>query len=226
MKRQSLVFLVLQTGLLGAALAASGETQSSSPPAPGRTATVANVSKESATTAKDATWLHFGPAVETLLPDASNGRSRMLFDLETGRQLPEPPFESFGNDTVANITWLKTNGVDLCGLAYDGTNAACIAYYLAAVPVESRRWENITPSQVAQHPGLAMIRDPKRTTLSPELVQTDTFLFRTREGAVGILQILGVGPDRRSVKLRYKLATQQVVAPTAVTLAGRVAPGT
>lgn len=225
-KRHQLIPWAVRSALLGVVCAATGQILSSDHQPPGLGSRAASgLHATVGVTDLTAADYRFDPSADVLLRHYGEGRQSELFDLETGRQLREPTFESFGNNALANIAWIKTNGLDISGLVFDRTNVSCITYYLAAVPVERRLWADATPAQVATHPALAQIHDPKRTALSPERDGTDTFLFRTQEGTAGILQIRGVGPDSRSVKLRYKLARPDAVGPAAVSFAGRAGPG-
>ena len=52
---------------------------------------------------------------------------------------------------------------------------------------------------------LPQLEPNKITAISPVTDKTDTWLFRTREGARGILQILGQSHDPLGVRIRYKL---------------------
>lgn len=154
-----------------------------------------------------------GTVVETLLPIPREAGRHQLLDIETGRCLTEPDFEDFGRNAKANIAWIRANGLDLSAIAFDETNVMCIGYYLAAIPVAPRLWEEAVLAEIGANPELVAIQDPKRTALMPERCKTDTFLFRTSDGAVGVLQILGATADRRNVRIRYKLAPRALASP-------------
>jgi len=159
--------------------------------------------------------LRFRPVVVALLPSAESGERPQLFDIETGLRLTEPDYEFFGYNAKANIAWIRTNGLDISGVVNPEGQALCVCYYMAVVPVHPDRWERGTATEVLTDPELAAIHDPKRPVIMPAHHQTDTFLFRTSDGATGILQVPGVTPDRSQVRLRYKL-----VEPSPVVAAG------
>lgn len=156
----------------------------------------------------------FGPVMEILLPKPGKDHRSEMFDLETGRCLTEPDFDFFGRKVKAYVAWMQANGLDISGVVHEGREVFCVCYYMAAVPVDSKLWEAATPAEVLASPELARIHDPKRSVIMPAQAKTDTFVFRTREGATGMLQVLGATADRHSVKIRYKL-----VQPAVATLA-------
>ncbi len=152
----------------------------------------------------------FSPVRDAVLArPGKDGRSEIL-DLETGRRLTEPDFEFFGRNVKAYVAWMHANGLDISGVVHEGREVFCVCYAMAVVPVDAGYWEKATPAGILADPELARIHDPKRSVIMPTQSETDTFIFRTREGATGILQVLGATSDHRSVKIRYKLARPAV----------------
>ena len=80
---------------------------------------------------------------------------------------------------------------------------------MAVVPAHSNCWEQVTAAEVVSNPALSAIRDPKRSVLWFEHDKTDTYLFRTQEGTLGILRIAGLSDDRRTVLIRYRLVSRE-----------------
>ena len=60
---------------------------------------------------------------------------------------------------------------------------------------------------------LAQLEPKKITGISPVTDKTDTWLFRTREDGLCVLQILGQSHDPIGVKVRYKLVQASPCKP-------------
>jgi hypothetical protein len=143
---------------------------------------------------------HFGPEFETLL-----GTESELLDFETGKRLVEPSFESFGRDAKACVSWIQSNGLDVSCSPAKGEYTCLLTYYMAVVPAPAGVWDDMTAGEVLAVLELAAIKDPKRHCfLTDDDLQT--FLFRTREGTVGMMRVGSAMPeDDGGVYLQYKL---------------------
>ena len=145
----------------------------------------------------------FGPVIETTLPTVkTKGDNDILniLDLETGRASLQPPVE----DADATMAWIRSNHVDIsCSVWSDG--AACVTYNMVVVAGEGKCWEATTEQELLANPVLALgQRAPRRLLfLGPD--RPDTYLFRTGEGNLGMLQTIGLSQDGQGVKIRYKL---------------------
>jgi chromosome segregation ATPase len=78
---------------------------------------------------------------------------------------------------------------------------------MQTVQVGPDNWENITPTQLAAQ--LRSVQPLRETVLRGENMLPTTFLFKTREGGMGILQITGYTDNPRCVKIRYKLVQNE-----------------
>jgi len=146
----------------------------------------------------------FGPAIETVLPGAKTEGPTEILDLETGRTLPQPPFEYFNSRADAIMAWIRSHGLDIsCSLWSSG--AACVTYDMTLVPVAGKCWEETTEQELLGNPALAPVRHSPRRLLVLGPNRPDTYIFRTAEGTLGMLRIVGLGQDGRGVKIRYKL---------------------
>lgn len=149
----------------------------------------------------------FGPVIETVLPTAktkgSTGIADIL-DLETGRTLPEPPFEYFNSRVEAIMGWIRSNGLDISCCVWS-SGATCITYDMIIVPVEAKCWEETTEEALLSNPALAPVPRSPRRLLVLGHDQPDTYIFRTGEGTLGMLRIAGVSQHEPGVKIRYKL---------------------
>ena len=141
----------------------------------------------------------FGPSIERSLN--RSGNKRRYLDLDTGRLFGVPdsiPESMPGPARRARLkTWAKKHGVDLC--------AADIlwGFQMVVLPGVRGDWDEVPA------PGLlrVMAGKPLQTpaAMPPRTSLPTTYLFRTREGGIGVLQIVGFTEKHRGYKIRYKM---------------------
>jgi len=146
----------------------------------------------------------FGPVIETVLPPAKTNGTTEIFDLETGRVLLQPPFEHFNSRPDAIMGWVRSNGLDISCNVWS-TGATCITYDMTVVAVEGKCWEETTEEELVADPALALGRHSPRRLLVLGHNRPDTYMFRTGEGTLGMLRIVGVNQDGSGVKICYRL---------------------
>ena len=146
----------------------------------------------------------FGPMIETVLPVAETNKATDILDLETGRAQLEPPFESFNSRADAIMAWIRSHGLDVSCFLWSG-GAACVTYDMTIVAVEAKCWEETTAEELLDNPALTPARHSPRRLLLQGHNRPDTYMFRTGEGTLGMLRIVGSSPHGRGVKIRYKL---------------------
>ncbi len=144
--------------------------------------------------------LSFGPPIERVVNDDKTGKEWMI-DLDTGKLYTPPteldPEQNSQADTKKLLAWVRQQGIDATGIKAQGGELQFIERVLAVVDKAS--WESVTQQQVRD--ALAEVVDP-----SDKAVVGDTlYAFRTREGGMGVLQVVGRGEESPSVKIRYKL---------------------
>ncbi|HEU6449271.1 MAG TPA: protein kinase [Verrucomicrobiae bacterium] len=152
----------------------------------------------------------FGPVIERTLIDSKNAfanedertNALMMIDFDTGALLAGPQ-TMWQADTATQKCWMQTNGVDALCVVPGVGGLVCLDMKTLSVP--SQTWDNLSPELLGQ-----LERGPRQDTnffapLNSDWSSPPTWLFQTREGSVGILQITGFTPNPRSVKIRYKL---------------------
>jgi hypothetical protein len=144
----------------------------------------------------------FGPQVEAALP--GKDRCPELLDLETGRRLALPDYDGFEAPAEAIMTWIRTNGLDISGSIWAG-GAACVTYNMIVVPIETRCWAEMPAQDLLNNKVLANPQQAPRRLLVLGPGRPDTYLFRTQEGNLGMLRLLGLSEDGHGVEIRYKL---------------------
>ena len=145
----------------------------------------------------------FGPVIETVLP-ARTETSVDILDLETGCARRQPAFENFNSRPDALMVWIRSNGVDISSSLWPG-GAACITYEMTIVPVAPATWETTTEHELLDAPALAPVPHSPRRLLVMGNDRPNTYIFRTGEGTLGMLQLIGPEGHGRGVKVRYKL---------------------
>ena len=144
----------------------------------------------------------FGRVIEKVLPDKPVRQSELL-DLDTGRFMAGTDFGENDRETHA---WIRQEGLDVMGFIEKGQYGV-LAYDMAALPVSPDQWDKLTPEALLDNKQLAHMEPGKITPLLPTDTKQEppTYLFRTREGGHGIVQLLGESQEPRGVKIRYKL---------------------
>jgi hypothetical protein len=165
-------------------------------------------SKQSITTPTGPT---FGPVIEREVA------ADLAIDFDTGKlghSMPyfTPPLSLQGTESsessVKNISWELDAGMDVV----PGDSGHFIGFDLKAEVLESDAWEKLTASEVRQR----LIHTYRQTSQPLNLGEERPApcAFQTREGGMGILQI--ISSTKASVKLRYKLVqdgTAKAAAP-------------
>jgi hypothetical protein len=146
----------------------------------------------------------FGPVIDTVVPTADNNGTADILDLETDRSRIQPPWAHFNYRVDAIMGWIRSNGLDISSFVLSG-GAACITYDMTIVPVERKCWEETTSEELRDNPALAPRPHSPRRLLVVGDNRPDTYIFRTGEGTLGMLRIVGLSQNGQGVKIRYKL---------------------
>jgi RNA polymerase sigma factor (sigma-70 family) len=140
-----------------------------------------------------------GPESETVLNSDGAGQD-MFIDFDTGRLFSLPA----GMVVIEPmLSWMRRNGIDAV-YAKDMDPRALLGADLAVVSVAAGEWDSLTVERLARiRLPLAKPAFPVRMAAGLDLPVT--FIFRTRGGNVGALQILGFDSPARSIRLRYRI---------------------
>ena len=145
----------------------------------------------------------FGPAVETVLPITRTEGGTDILNLETGRALLQRPLD-FDSRADAIMAGIRSNGLDISCSVWPG-GAACITYDMTVVPAEGKAWEETTEAELFGNPALSPRTHSPRRLLVMGHDRPDIYLFRTGEGTLGMLQLVGPSQDGQGVNIRYRL---------------------
>lgn len=147
---------------------------------------------------------------QTITADAPD----TFLSLDTGKLFTKPDTLNPKDDN-AMLRWMRSNNIDIIG---DRSQFAggLLGINLAAIPAKIQDWDNLTAADLAQNSDLTAAKLAFPATLDPTVkdrlgnphdILPSTWLFKTKSGKRGILQITEISPNRPfGVKLRYKLA--------------------
>ncbi|NQU10957.1 protein kinase, partial [bacterium] len=149
----------------------------------------------------------FGPVIERVVNDERDNRDSLI-DLDTGT-LFTPDEAVFTNDFKVREQWMRARGIDAVGTTSTDIRGL-VGLDIVAIPNERELWQTIAPDAI--EPKVAWGTPGTPVFLSGTGTLPATYLFRTREGSVGILQITGFIDHPRGVRIRYKLAPRRSAA--------------
>jgi serine/threonine protein kinase/tetratricopeptide (TPR) repeat protein len=150
----------------------------------------------------------FGPVIERTINRAAVG-SNSLIRFKTG-ELHSPPPETT-NSAPAIYRWAQRQGLD-AGVGIINSNVLS-GFDMVALPAPVQCWEELTPAQAVKRLESQSL-DSFRIMLHGHTAKLpETCVFKTREGGIGILQVMEHLSDPPGLKVRYKYLHQ----PPAVT---------
>jgi serine/threonine protein kinase len=143
----------------------------------------------------------FAPAVEMLLPLDDEHRTALV-DLDTARQLARSDFNESDPDTLA---WARAEKLDMA-FVLRKNQITVLGLGLGAGWVPHLVPQEDLTSQAVMDFWLLDRKQPKEfTDLQRRTNIVGSFVFRTREGGVGLLEFPGQSNSLHGVKIRYKL---------------------
>lgn len=165
---------------------------------------IGNASQPAKTNIPSATPPAFGPVIERNLPFEQHTAVPFCIDFDSAKVMTVPP-ELDPQKKNAWEQWSRENGVDAFAEELT-TGPRIVSYELGCVfaPVASDRWESLTPEQMAS----ILQTDPQEKATTFTQPMPSTFVFKTREGGMGILQIVEVLPNKFT-KIRYKMVQDE-----------------
>jgi hypothetical protein len=146
----------------------------------------------------------FGPAIEREL-GGWPGLDVTVLDLDQGRLLTVPTniVAASMNNPRPMLNWMMEHGADLTVTTGAGAHLHLDDGVLLRLVVKSASFDNVTASTIRRHIGRgggAQDVSVSQTDLSAQPV----YLYRTGEGGVGVLQVLGLAQDPHNLKIRFK----------------------
>jgi hypothetical protein len=163
--------------------------------------------------------LSFGPVIERILNDPDDDPRNSFLDLDTGTVFDDPVPPPTGNMSVemrigftigamdSLLRAIRERRVDLVGDASGNSLAGCD---LVALPVASEQFDSALTDTILWRQNETALTNAGEDFVILHATNTPaTWLFKTREGRSGILQITGFTENPRGVKIRYKLVQNE-----------------
>ena len=144
----------------------------------------------------------FSDVVELTVND-DNVKVDMFADLDTAK-LITPPDTLDNKDENAVLTWIKEEGIDVLGETADSVHGL-VGFNMYAARVDNYFWD-ADKIKIADR---LLISVDTPVLLSVENFLPVTYLIKTSEHKMGVLQILGFAENPRGIKIRYKLLEKQ-----------------
>ena len=157
---------------------------------PGQEALVAKTQEQLAKI-QPAPVSHFGPVIERIIHSEESDKG-FFYDLDAAKTFSPPEGLTRSSPPQEVMAWSRENGIDLVNDRGQVELADMIA-----VRVANKLWDSADPSKIAS----ALKQTPHKSNIS---AQSDTtYVFETREGGSGILQILEKKDN--NLRIRYKM---------------------
>jgi hypothetical protein len=137
---------------------------------------------------------------EVVLP-AATGRHAELYDMDRAQWATN---EVFGENDRETHAWLRARQLDLLGVIERG-QFAVLCMDMVVLPVASNSWQEVASESLWTNQNLRTLEPGKITGVAPVEAKTDTWIFRTREDSLGVLQLLGTNASPTGVRIRYRL---------------------
>ena len=203
--------------------------------------------RTSAPPASSATKLSFGPVMERVVMDFDQNPAQACLDFGSG-EFRSPPAavadgirllaEKEGGGSFADLNgpgderfdWLKASGVDVIGCR--GPDGGARFKYLGQPPYYYNGWttfDTVSPGDVLQELQASPFFAGDKPNLPAAYInamnlddgatrRANYILFRTHDGVVGVMKVLGTNQNPPGVRIRYKLVQSSVTTTTPVSL--------
>ena len=145
--------------------------------------------------------LSFAPIVELTVFDDGNRHDECI-DFDKGKTISGPQGSFKTREEGAR--WFRESGAD-CHCETQTGESGLYPVQTWMIPVERETWDQITPAELQTD----MQSPPTRPVVSAEGELPATFVFKTRDGAIGVGQIVemdrGGADEHGTMKVRFKL---------------------
>jgi len=147
-----------------------------------------------------------GKVVELTVNDDNPKVGDFMIDFETGRlfSIPKEYREGRTEPPAVFEKWIVPNGIDAIGETKNSVRGL-FGLDMVAIPIDgpADKLPEIPANRLSSQFGDSVPGRPVPISGKGELPAT--YLFQTREGSRGVLQIVGFAEEPRGVKIRYRL---------------------
>ncbi len=146
----------------------------------------------------------FDPVVEITISDCIAVRKNSLIDFDTGKLFSPPDDEYKMHDSDKGLEWIISNGIDAIGATRNTVRGLdCEGVIFVSAPNSS--WDRFQARSLATSDLWKMGKPGRPAYMTGKGELPATYIFKTREGGIGILQITGFTDEPRGVNIRYKM---------------------
>ncbi len=156
--------------------------------------------------------LSFGPVIECVVHPMDAEKDSFI-DFDTGKYFDTPKkrrllFDFEVHNVGHRVEWAKKTGADVTVKYSENSDLVMLWFYdVASKKVELDNWQDLHAEQIVQDLSKAthLVEDDLgfgHLRLKPPGA---TRIFKTREGGVGVIQIVGLTDNPKGVKIRYKM---------------------
>ncbi len=149
----------------------------------------------------------FDPTIEITVNDAPSVGKDCLIDFDTGKlfSLPENWREVMEKN---DGEWVIKNGIDASAATRSNIKGfICEDMIFTIAPGGSSYWDNVKADSLVTSDLWEMGKPGRPAYMTAQGQLPATYIFKTREGRIGILQITGFNDEPRGVNIRYKMVT-------------------
>ena len=154
--------------------------------------------------------LAFAAPREITLNDAHQPEATYL-SLKAGKVFTLPAEIKSARDKALEDKWISDHDIDLVADTSPEIRALA-GLGLLATPLPNMLWDKVTAAELDA--GLRDLKPGTTASLSGRGHLPVTYAVKTRDGSLGLLQILQFLDTPNSVKIRYKLVRQPATAPS------------
>ncbi|MHC4646860.1 MAG: tetratricopeptide repeat protein, partial [Planctomycetota bacterium] len=166
----------------------------------------------------------FSPVIERVVHSLDENPEDSFIDFDTG-QLFTPPKHLQGSQADKELKrWIAAKGIDAGSEVITAEGQVADSYLrgrdMAVLSLPQEQWDTMSPVSLQEH--VAGVEAKFGRGLRGGQLGGDawnsktTFGFKTSEGGVGLLQIMGVTDSKDSLKIRYKMLQKAVEPAVAV----------
>ncbi len=131
-------------------------------------------------------------------------------DLDTGKIFELPKKNELTDELQQNLLWLGDRGIDVInsGVPTQGL----VGFNIITFPVPDEMWNDLKAQELLSQ---TVWGEAGTATISCISGMPKTYVFQTREGGIGILQIIGFADQGKDLKIRYKIVQSSLVSKDA-----------
>lgn len=150
----------------------------------------------------------FGPVRERVINGLVGGKGNEGLALESGKQFNLAP--EFGENSAKPLReWIESRGIDLFADCPKKSIWVLRAGGLGLTKLPNDRWNDMKAAAVAGKVDIpefgVEVLERQGFPMREEQQLPVTFAFKTRAGRTGLMQIVALGKNPRSITIRYKL---------------------